>query len=72
MKSLHKLLLPISLLVLVLILAGCGQTGTPAPAPSAPEAAAPEEQPAEPAVISYWHTMSDPETAQLENVVAAV
>lgn len=26
---------------------------------------------AEPVTVTYWHTMSDPETAQLENVVAA-
>ena len=36
-----------------------------APAPEAPA------ESAEPAAISYWHTMSDPETEQLENVVAA-
>ena len=37
-------------------------------APPEPEA----EQPvAEPVAISYWHTMSDPETDQLANVVAA-
>lgn len=27
--------------------------------------------PAEPATVTYWHTMSDPETEQLETVVAA-
>ena len=32
--------------------------------------AAPDE-PEGPVTITYWHTMSDPETAQLENVVAA-
>jgi multiple sugar transport system substrate-binding protein len=32
---------------------------------------APAEEDAEPVTISYWHTMSDPETAQLENVIAA-
>jgi multiple sugar transport system substrate-binding protein len=37
----------------------------------APEAVAEPEEPAEPVTISYWHTMSDPETEQLENVVAA-
>jgi multiple sugar transport system substrate-binding protein len=29
------------------------------------------EEAMEPVVISYWHTMSDPETAQLDNVIAA-
>ena len=36
----------------------------------APEAAA-EPAPVEPASITYWHTMSDPETEQLDNVIAA-
>lgn len=31
----------------------------------------PATEMAEPVSITYWHTMSDPETAQLENVVAA-
>ncbi|NOZ49930.1 MAG: extracellular solute-binding protein [Chloroflexi bacterium] len=80
MKAFYKLVLPASLLILVLILAACGQTATPEPPPppatappatTAPEATVPAEQPAEPVSISYWHTMSDPETAQLEKVVAA-
>jgi multiple sugar transport system substrate-binding protein len=33
--------------------------------------AAPPEITIEPASITYWHTMSDPETAQLENVITA-
>jgi hypothetical protein len=36
-----------------------------------PEAEEVEEAEPGPAVITYWYTMSDPETAQLENVVAA-
>jgi multiple sugar transport system substrate-binding protein len=60
-----------------MILAGCGPAATEAPT-AAPEVvptdvpsteAAPAE-PAEPVTITYWHTMSDPETAQLEEVVA--
>lgn len=61
-----------------LILAACGPAATPtealpaaptsAPEEPAPEEAAPSE---EPVTITYWHTMSDPETEQLENVVAA-
>lgn len=41
---------------------------------AAPAEEAAAEEPvaeAESAVVSYWHTMSDPETEQLENVVAA-
>ena len=34
-------------------------------------APAPEAAEIEPAIVAYWHTMSDPETAQLENVIAA-
>ncbi|MGD8622752.1 MAG: extracellular solute-binding protein, partial [Anaerolineales bacterium] len=33
--------------------------------------AEPVEVSVEPVSITYWHTMSDPETAQLENVIAA-
>ncbi|HLF27487.1 MAG TPA: extracellular solute-binding protein [Anaerolineae bacterium] len=45
-------------LVLALTLSACAQAATPTAAP-------------EPVTITYWHTMSDPETAQLEEVVAA-
>lgn len=41
-------------------------TEAPAQAPTEAPTAAPE-----PVEITYWHTMSDPETAQLEKVVAA-
>ncbi len=68
--------------VLTLLLAACAPAATPAPtqppAPTtapptkAPEpTAAPPTAPPEPVTITYWHTMSDPETAQLEKVVAA-
>ncbi|MGH2521373.1 MAG: extracellular solute-binding protein [Anaerolineales bacterium] len=45
-------------------------TAAPTTAPTEAPTAAPTEA-AEPVTITYWHTMSDPETAQLENVVAA-
>lgn len=43
--------------------AASGATTTQAPATTA--------APPEPATVTYWHTMSDPETAQLDNVIAA-
>jgi len=60
--------------VVALILAACAPAATPTEAPPAPAVeptAAPPAVPPEPVTITYWHTMSDPETAQLENVVAA-
>ena len=60
--------------VLALILGACAPAATPTEAPPEPTtapAAAPTAAPPEPVTITYWHTMSDPETAQLENVVAA-
>ncbi|HLF88799.1 MAG TPA: extracellular solute-binding protein [Anaerolineales bacterium] len=51
-------------------LAACTPAATQAPeATTAPEVET--EPPAEPVSITYWHTMSDPETAQFENVIAA-
>ena len=50
---------------------------TNVPATSVPATAAATEVPtavpatAEPVEISYWHTMSDPEAAQLDKVIAA-
>lgn len=66
----------------VLLLAtACGQSSQPAsseavesePAASADTETeeATTEPSAEPATVTYWHTMSDAETAQLEKVVAA-
>lgn len=45
----------------------------PVEAPAPTEAPAVEEPAAapEPTVVTYWHTMSDPETAKLDEVVAA-
>jgi multiple sugar transport system substrate-binding protein len=71
----------IILTVLALILTACGtkeeettsEAETPQEAATVQEAAATEETAMEagPVTVSYWHTMSDPETAQLEKVVAA-
>lgn len=52
--------------IAALILTACTTAPTQAPATEAPTAAP------EPVAITYWHTMSDPETAQLEKVVAAL
>lgn len=50
-------------------------TTAPTEAPTqAPPTAAPTEAPTtppEPVVVRYWHTMSDPETAQLDTVISA-
>ena len=78
MKRKSTNLLILSLLVATsLILASCSPAAAPvaeAPAveePAAEEPAA-EEMPAveESVVVTYWHTMSDPETAQLDLVIA--
>jgi len=74
-----------ALVIVALILAACGTPAaaptealsaapTSAPATEAPIQAPATEAPTaapEPVEISYWHTMSDPETAQLEKAVAA-
>jgi len=66
------------LAVLTILLAACGApTAAPTQAPTQPPAAteaptsAPTEAPAEPVTIKYWHTHSDPESAKLEEVIAA-
>ena len=64
------------MLVASLMLAACGGAAVPTLAPAEEEGspAEPVDEPAEPAepvTITYWHTMSDPETTQLEYVVAA-
>ena len=47
-------------------------TEEPMEEPTAEPTATEEMEPtAEPVTITYWHTMSDPETEQLQNVVAA-
>jgi multiple sugar transport system substrate-binding protein len=74
------------ILILALLLAACAPAATTEPAQppaeptSAPPTAAPPTEPPpteaptaapEPVTVTYWHTMSDPETAQLDNVIAA-
>lgn len=61
------------LLAFSLLLTACGPAQVPAQDQEAPEVSAPTDEPAatEPVTISYWHTMSDPETAQLEEVISA-
>jgi len=83
MKTDRFTLMFISMLVaLATLLAACAPAATPtaAPATEAPAVAteaptevateAPTEAPA-PVTIQYWHTHSDPETAQLDKVIAA-
>jgi len=60
------------LLTFSLVLTACGPTQAPAQGET-PEEPAPTDEPAavEPVTVTYWHTMSDPETAQLEVVISA-
>lgn len=70
MKANRSLLAAAGVLTtLAVLLAACGGAATEtAPAATEPPAAPPTS--AEPVTITYWHTMSDPETAKLEEVVA--
>lgn len=83
MKKNRKALLFVNLLVLTaMVLAACGPTEatpTEATAVEETEAEQPEvteaepvetEEATEPIVVTYWHTMADAETAQLEQVIA--
>jgi multiple sugar transport system substrate-binding protein len=54
-------------IVVTTFLAACAPAAAPATAPVAEE---PAEAP-EPVTLQYWHTHSDPETAQLDQVIAA-
>jgi multiple sugar transport system substrate-binding protein len=83
MKPKHLLfLLGLLLVIASLILGACGAPpsaepetgGEPETAvePTNPPAEPPTKEPApEPVTITYWHTMSDPETAKLDEVIAA-
>ncbi len=83
MKIKRFSLLVISTTVLLAtLLAACAPAAAPtsAPATDAPAATeapteaateAPTEAAVEPVTIQYWHTHSDPETAQLDKVIAA-
>jgi multiple sugar transport system substrate-binding protein len=68
------------LLLFALALTGCGSDNMPEEnnvteavnnSVSEGNDDAPAEEDAEPVSISYWHTMSDPETEQLEKVITA-
>lgn len=71
------------LIVAATVLSACAPApATSAPATQAPATAAPTQAPTEaptqapteaaaPVTIQYWHTHSDPETAQLDKVIAA-
>lgn len=69
------------IVILATLLAACAPAAAPtsAPATDAPavtdapteEATEAPTEAAEPVTIQYWHTHSDPETAQLEKVIAA-
>jgi multiple sugar transport system substrate-binding protein len=56
-----------SLVIIASLLAACAPAAAPTTAPLAEE---PAEAP-EPVTLQYWHTHSDPETAQLDRVIAA-
>lgn len=83
MKTNRFVWMCISLLIVwATLLTACGSAATPSSAPEteAPSVAteapttAPTEAPvesAEPVTIQYWHTHSDPETAQLDQVITA-
>ena len=80
MKKQRSVFLILTLLAAMsLILSACGgaaeeptaEVEAPAAEEPAAEEPAAEEPVAEPVSITYWHTMSDPETEQLESVVAA-
>lgn len=83
MKKKSKFLLVLSLVIVVsMMLAACTPAAAPveegpvaeepASEPEAEEEPVAEEAPVveEPIVVAYWHTMSDPETAQLDLVIA--
>ena len=70
------------MLTLSMLLAGCAKPEEPQPTEVPTEVEVPEEvatevevseevEITEPVTITYWHTMSDPETEQLDKVIAA-
>ncbi|HEY62721.1 MAG TPA: extracellular solute-binding protein [Anaerolineae bacterium] len=75
MKRRFKLMLFVGIfIVLALVLSACKPTTTEAPSVETEAPAKTEEVTTaaeEPVTVTYWHTMSDPETAQLEKVVEA-
>ncbi len=83
MKTNRFVWIIISLLIVsTTVLAACAPAATPTAAPATEAPAVATEAPTEPATeapteapapvtIQYWHTHSDPETAQLDKVIAA-
>jgi multiple sugar transport system substrate-binding protein len=82
MKLKRDVLMIVSVIIIsATILAACAPAATPTtapatepPAPTAAPTEAPTEAPTaapEPVTIQYWHTHSDPEAAQLDEVIAA-
>jgi multiple sugar transport system substrate-binding protein len=67
MKRSRLYILVAALVTTVLLLAACAPVTAPSAAQPAGQAAASSA----PVEITYWHTMSDPETAQFDKVVAA-
>lgn len=76
----HSLFVVLSvLLVLGVMLTACQKAATPevveapteAPVVPTEEPVEPTAAPVEPVTVRYWHTMSDPEAAQLDTVIAA-
>jgi len=60
------------LVVMMLVLSACGTTTAETSETPAEDTTAGAEAPAaEPVTVTYWHTMSDAEEAQLLNVIAA-
>jgi multiple sugar transport system substrate-binding protein len=60
-----------SMIVLASLLAACAPAAAPVSAPETePPAATEAVDVQEPVTIQYWHTHSDPETAQLDQVIA--
>lgn len=71
MKANRSLLAAAGVLAtLAVLLAACGGAATETAPPATEPSAARPTTAAEPVSITYWHTMSDPETAKLEEVVA--
>ena len=74
----HRSLIVVCVLIVMSLLLGACAKAAPTEAPVATEAPAATEVPAateapaaEEVTIKYWHTMSDPETAKLDEVIAA-
>ncbi|MFN2236655.1 MAG: hypothetical protein ACK2U1_20690, partial [Anaerolineales bacterium] len=69
-KNVFMFIMLTIILVFAMLLASCGGGETATPETPAAGEPAVEETAMEEVTITYWHTMSDPETEQLANVVA--